>query len=87
VWVEFGWKQHVLAKEDLFDMVFDPGEHQNLATDPAYQNVLTEMRGRLDAWMKRTEDPLLKGPVPAPHGAKVNDPDGLSPKEPTETVA
>jgi arylsulfatase A-like enzyme len=87
LWVEYGWKQRVLAKEDLYDMVFDPAEHQNLAADPAYQNVLTEMRGRLDAWMKRTEDPLLTGPVSAPHGAKVNDPDGLSPKEPTETVA
>jgi arylsulfatase A-like enzyme len=87
LWVEYGWKQRVLAKEDLYDLVFDPGEHQNLASDPAYQNVVTEMRGRLDAWMKRTEDPLLNGPVAAPHGAKVNDPDGLSPKEPTETVA
>jgi N-sulfoglucosamine sulfohydrolase len=40
------------------------------------------MRGRLDAWMKRTDDPLLKGPVKAPAGAKVNPVDGVSPKEP-----
>ena len=40
------------------------------------------MRGRLDAWMKRTHDPLLSGPVPAPPGAKVNPVDGISPREP-----
>jgi hypothetical protein len=44
--------------------------------------VLAEMRGRLDRWMTRTSDPLLKGPVPAPAGAKVNPADGTSPQEP-----
>ena len=44
--------------------------------------MLEEMRGRLDGWMKRTADPLLKGPVPAPAGAKVNPVDGISPQEP-----
>jgi N-sulfoglucosamine sulfohydrolase len=87
LWVEYGWKQRVLPKETLYDLVFDPAEHQNLTRDPACQSVLTEMRGRLDRWMERTEDPLLHGPIPAPHGAQVNNPDGLSPKEPTETVA
>jgi len=33
--------------------------------------------------MERTDDPLLRGPVPAPPGAVVNDVDGLSPNEPT----
>jgi arylsulfatase A-like enzyme len=87
LWVEYGWKQRVLPKEALYDLVFDPAEHQNLAFDSAYENVLAEMRGRLNHWMERTDDPLRHGPVPAPHGAQVNDPNGLSPKEPTETVA
>ena len=40
------------------------------------------MRARLDAWMQRTDDPLLDGePVPAPAGAVMNDPDGVSPRE------
>ena len=33
-----------------------------------------------------TGDPLLHGPVPAPHGAQVNDPAGTSPKDPTITI-
>jgi hypothetical protein len=64
-------------------LVFDPQERRNLAQDPAMSGMLTEMRGRLDAWMLRTNDPLLKGPVKAPAGAQVNDPNGTSPQEPT----
>jgi len=45
------------------------------------------MRGRLDRWMERTDDPLLRGDVPAPSGAQVNDPLGLSPREPTIPVS
>ena len=40
------------------------------------------MRSRLDNWMTRTQDPLLKGFVAAPTGAKVNPVDGVSPREP-----
>ena len=87
LWLQHGWKQEILPKEDLYDLIFDPTEHQNLADDPTYKDTLAEMRGRLDRWMRRTDDPLLRGPVPAPHGAHVNNPDGISPKEPTETVA
>jgi hypothetical protein len=67
----------------LFDTVFDPNETHNLASDPNYSQALSQMRGRLDSWMKRTNDPLLHGPVKAPAGAVVNDPDGISPKEKT----
>jgi arylsulfatase A-like enzyme len=87
VWLEYGWKNMILPQESLFDLVFDPGEHNNLAADPASKTVLTEMRQRLDRWMKATNDPLLNGPVPAPHGSQVNDPDGVSPKEKPDPVA
>jgi N-sulfoglucosamine sulfohydrolase len=83
VWLEHGWRERPVASEQLFDLVFDPHETCNLAYDPSMKHVLGEMRARLDRWMRETEDPLLLGPVPAPPGAVVNDPDGLSPSEPT----
>jgi arylsulfatase A-like enzyme len=82
LWLEHGWKQQAVAKEELYDLVFDPAEQSNLAAAPSSAAALEEMRGRLDAWMQRTNDPLLHGPVPAPPGAKVNPVDGVSPREP-----
>jgi arylsulfatase A-like enzyme len=86
VWLEHGWRERLVDSEQLFDLVFDPHETCNLAHHPSMNHVLGQMRGRLDRWMHETEDPLLLGPVPAPLGAVVNDPDGLSPSEPTWTA-
>ena len=70
-----------LPEESLYDLIFDPNETNNLVADQASGTVLAEMRDRLDRWMLRTSDPLLNGPVPAPHGAEINNPNGISPKE------
>jgi arylsulfatase A-like enzyme len=82
LWLEHGWKERGVPTEELYDLVFDPGEQNNLMADAGSRATLEEMRGRLDGWMKRTNDPLLIGPVPAPAGAKVNPVDGVSPREP-----
>ncbi len=87
LWLEYGWRNQQLPEESLYDLIFDPTEQNNLVTDAPSHEVLADMRERMDRWMRRTNDPLLRGPVPAPHGAKVNDPDGVSPKEPTITIA
>jgi arylsulfatase A-like enzyme len=86
VWLSHGWKNQQLPRESLYDLVFDPTERHNLVSDSSATTVLSEMRGRLDRWMEHTNDPLLKGPVPAPPGAQVNDPDGTSPKEKTRIL-
>jgi N-sulfoglucosamine sulfohydrolase len=87
LFVQYGWQNHVLASEQLYDLIFDPNEAANLATDPAAATVLQEMRTRLDQWMINTDDPLLHGPVPAPVGAELNDPDQRSPSDPTHIVS
>jgi arylsulfatase A-like enzyme len=82
VWLAHGWRDRPVPKEELYDLVFDPNEAQNLAADDSKADVLDDMRERLQEWMEATDDPILKGlPVPAPQGAVVNDPDGLSPSE------
>jgi N-sulfoglucosamine sulfohydrolase len=84
VWLKNGWREQTVPRELLFDRVFDPNETRNVIADPAYATQLAEMRQRLDSWMQRTNDPLLKGPVKAPGGAVVNDPNGTSPQEPVK---
>jgi arylsulfatase A-like enzyme len=86
VWVKNGWADQVLAEEELYDLIFDPNETNNLAGKSSHAKTLKDMRRRMERWMESTEDPLLEGPVPAPAGASVNDPDGISPREPTMTV-
>lgn len=49
--------------DELYDMVHDPWELQNVAADPAYRDVLAEMRLRLLDWSIKTEDGQ---PVPLP---------------------
>ena len=83
VWMENGWRERRPALEQLYDLVFDPNETHNLADDPALSTVLCDMRERLNRWMQESDDPLLHGPVPAPPGARVNDPNGTSPSERT----
>ena len=86
VWLGGGWGERELEAERLYDLIFDPNETDNLAADPAMAETLADMRRRLDRWMAATDDPLLRGPVPAPSGCNVNDPDGLSPREPTQVI-
>ncbi len=78
LWVEHGWPQRTVAREQLYDLVFDPQERRNVVDDPACAEALAEMRGRLDRWMLEHDDPLLRGPVPHPEGAYVDDPDEVS---------
>jgi arylsulfatase A-like enzyme len=50
--------------EELYDLESDPHERENVAGDPAYEPIRAELERRLVDWMRRTEDPLLDGPIP-----------------------
>ncbi len=70
--VNSDWPGLLHGSEELFDLENDPLESRNVAGDPALAGVLAEMRNRLEGWMRRTDDPLLTGPVAAPRRARVN---------------
>jgi len=42
--------------EELYDVRADPDETTNLADDPAYRDVLVELRNRLDEWRDEYDD-------------------------------
>lgn len=86
LWLENAWRGRSVDHEELFDLIFDPNETRNVANDPSLRSTADEMRQRLERWMRATNDPLLRGAVKAPSGAQVNDPDGISPREPTQLV-
>jgi len=63
-----GWKSlrtdrhrfvtHADGRESLFDLMDDPGEHQDVAGDPAQAGPIAELRGRLLARLMGLERPL-----------------------------
>ena len=55
------WFRETKPAEELCDTQTDPNEFTNLVGNPAYKAKLTELRGQMDAWLKRVGD---KGAVP-----------------------
>lgn len=49
------WNQGT-NREQLFDVIKDPGETQNLAADPAYAKPLEQHRKLFAEWLKATDD-------------------------------
>ncbi|NJL70754.1 MAG: sulfatase [Candidatus Competibacteraceae bacterium] len=70
-WTAAGWGRELAPKARLFDRLFDPNEVHNLASDPAHQSILAELKIRLHQHLKETQDPILQAPIPAPKGATI----------------
>lgn len=68
-------------REMLFDLDEDPLERSNVAGNIAYQQTLGPMRTKLEEWMHATADPLLRGPVSVPEGARVGRGGHREPKD------
>ena len=81
---EGGWGEESRPCEELYDLLLDPSERNNLAGQTAHEPVRREMAERLRVWMETTDDPLLSAPrgrVPAPAGARVNLRGDVDPNE------
>ena len=81
-----GWPDMQIDQEYLFDLDFDPNATRNLIEHAQYQDVLMDMRGRLDQWMRDTDDPLLNGPIMMQPGLVMNTPDQHQPQEEAERI-
>jgi N-sulfoglucosamine sulfohydrolase len=68
-------------EEQLYDLIFDPNETNNLANDIKYSATLDILKQKLNIWMKKTNDPLLKGEIKPPSGARLNYPNRILSKE------
>ncbi|HEV2126340.1 MAG TPA: sulfatase [Chloroflexota bacterium] len=79
VWLDHDWANRPTDAEQLYDLVFDPQERNNLAGTPSLGSIQAELIDRLNRWMRQTQDPLLAGPVPVPEGARVAPPEQVSP--------
>ena len=51
------------TEEEFYDLKEDPLELNNLAYNLSYNDVLLELRQKLNNWMEKTDDPLLKGKI------------------------
>ena len=49
--------------EEFYDLEKDPLEKMNLINDLKYSEILNDLKKRLEDWMIKTNDPLLKGKV------------------------
>ena len=80
--IKHNWHQKRLESERLYDLVYDPDETNNLVHDNQHQEILEEMRHKLDLWRQETKDPLLENPIMMPPEiAVLNDPNDLSPND------
>ena len=61
MWMENGWQDRSVDKEQLYDLMFDPQEAKNQVNNPEYESVLVDMRERLDCWQHETSDFLYTG--------------------------
>ncbi|WP_309383059.1 sulfatase family protein [Cerasicoccus frondis] len=57
------WHTNAPFAEELYDLILDPMESTNLATESCCESTLNELRARVDKWMRDTNDPLLHGAI------------------------
>jgi N-sulfoglucosamine sulfohydrolase len=54
------WAKTSPTEDELYDILKDPDEENNLASDPDYAGVIKELRNKLQEWMVEQNDFLAK---------------------------
>ena len=71
--LEHGLREKANIKEQLYDLIFDPHEQNNLADLPEFGLIKEQLKSKLHEWMIRTSDPFISSDyIPKPEGAKAN---------------
>lgn len=74
LWADSGWLDLSVESEELYDLILDPGEKQNLIHDASLSEVVEDLRTRLNQFMETTGDPLCEGPLVPPENARISIP-------------
>jgi len=64
LWRAHGWPECVNQPEQLYDLLFDPAEANNVVSHPDYRDLAATLGVVLDAHLARTQDPIVDGPIP-----------------------
>ena len=59
--------------EEFYDLQKDPLEFSNLMGNPDYAGKINELKGILQEWMEKTNDPILRGSMPLNPDSKVRE--------------
>ncbi|MFX1588239.1 MAG: hypothetical protein ACFFC1_08795, partial [Promethearchaeota archaeon] len=59
------------SEEELYNLNKDPTELDNLAYDKSYKDIKIELKQKLFNWMKKTDDPIIKGKIKELRGEPV----------------
>ncbi|MEX2607975.1 MAG: hypothetical protein WD708_11580 [Kiritimatiellia bacterium] len=60
--------RHLHRGDELYDLKNDPDELRNLAGDPAYAEVITDLGAKLDQWIQEHDDPFYTQSITDRHG-------------------
>ncbi|MHB1152671.1 MAG: sulfatase family protein [Eubacteriales bacterium] len=76
---ECGYFNGKREKEMMFDLYSDPVERINVVNSEKYFEIYNELSNKLKQWMLNTNDPLLKGKIQPPKGARYMKPEKFDP--------
>lgn len=69
---DFKLNRHLHRGDELYDLKNDPDELRNLAGDPAYAEVITDLGTKLDQWMQDHDDPFFTQSITDRQGNPLN---------------